>query len=446
MNRLALILITWSLLLAGQPLRSQIREFSLKEAQEYAVNHNYQARNAVIDIAIAERKVRETLASALPQLDASISYNNFINLATQLIPAEFFGGEPGTYMEVQFGTKHNASVQAQLKQLLFNGAWFVGLKVAREARELTQIQLEQAQQEVRQAVANAYYLVLVAQDNLRLMTETIKTMEGLLQETDALFKQGFLEETDVDKLRLLLSELQTNRLMAENQIRSAEYLLKFNLGLSVTDEISLTDNLQMLLMAADPQSFLSEDFDPRNHVTFRMLDVQENIAGLQVKMARTAFMPTAAAFLSQTENAQRNQFNFLDFNQKWFPTTLLGVQISIPILSSGQRIQNTRRASLELEKVINTKRQVTESLKMGVLTSKNNFDVAAVTYRNKKENYELACRIYDKDQIRYKAGIASGTDLKQSYNTLLEAQGAYLGAALEMLNKEIELRKALSKL
>lgn len=446
MNRLTLILIGGITFLYALPLRSQPMEFTLRQAQEYAVIHNYQARNAVIDIAIAERQIREALASGLPQMDASIAYNNFINLATQLIPAEFFGGEPGTYIEVQFGTKHNASVQAQLSQLLFNGAWFVGLQVAREARELTQLQLEQARQEVRQAVANAYYLVLVSEDNLKLMDETIQTMESLFSETEALFRQGFLEETDVDKLKLLISELRSNRVMAENQVRSAGYLLKFNLGLSVTDEIRLTDNLQILLMATDPLSVLQEGFDPRNHVTFRMLDVQESIAGLQVKLARAAYLPTAAAFLSQNQNAQRNSFNFFDFNEKWFPTSLFGVQISVPIFSSGQRLQNVRRASLELEKVHNTKRQVSESLMMGALTAQNNFEVAVVTYRNQKENFALARRIYDKDQIRYKAGVASGTDLKQSYNTLLEAQGAYLGAALDMLNKKIELGRATSKL
>ena len=447
MNRFFIrILLTGIIILAGHNAYSQTREFTLKEAQDYAVLYNYQARNAVIDIAIAERQNRETLATGLPQLDASIGYNNFINLATQLIPGEFFGGEPGSYIEVQFGTKHNASVQAQLSQLLFSGAWFVGLKMAGEVTELTQLQLEQARQEVRQAIANAYYLVLVAESNLKLMTETIQTMESLLSETDALFRQGFLEETDVDKLRLLLSELKTNRIMAENQIRSAGYLLKFNMGLSVTDEIRLTDTLESLLLATDPQSMLTVDFDPQDHVTFRMMDVQENISRLQVQMAKTAYLPLATAFLSQVQNAQRNSFNFFSFDEKWFPTSLFGVQVSIPIYSSGERLNSVRRASLELEKSLNTKRQVTESLVMGAHTSRNNFEVAVVTYRNKRENFDLARRIYDKDQIRYKAGVASGTDLKQSYNTLLEAQGTYLSAALDMLNKKVEMEKAYSRL
>jgi len=428
------------------PVHAQTREFTLSEAQEYAVQHNYQTRNAVIDIAIAARKIKENIATGLPQADASIGYNNFISLATQLIPSEFFGGEPGTYMEVQFGTKHNASIQAQISQLLFSGAYFVGLKLAKEARDLSDLQLEQAKQDVRQAIANAYYLVLVAEENYRLMTETIATMESLLSDTETMYKQGFIEETDVDKLRLLLSDLKTNQMMAQNQISSAGYLLKFNMGLSVTDEIRLTDNLDYLLLAADPVTLAGDEFDPKNHVSWRLFDVQENIFALQVKMARSAYLPMATAFLSQTQNAQRNSFNFFNFDEKWFPTSIFGVQISIPIFSSTKRMQQVKVATLEYEKTVNQKKQISESLVMSALTSRDNFMVATTTFRNKKENFDLAKRIYDKDQIRFKAGVSSSTDLKQSYNTLLEAQGTYLGAALEVLNKKIELDKAYSRL
>lgn len=425
---------------------SQVKEFSLKEAQAYAVEHNYQTRNAVIDIAIANRFYKENLATGLPQASASISYNNFINLATQLIPAEFFGGEPGTYMEVQFGTKHNASAQAQLSQLLYNGAFFVGLKLARESQELSQLQLEQAQQEVRQAIANAYYLVLISERNLELMEETIKTMQSLLKDTRAMYEQGFMEETDVDKIRLLISDLETNRLMAANQIVSAEYLMKFNLGLSVQESIKLTDDLDYLLMEVDPEGAIMDAFDPKDHISYQLLDVQKNLTALQVNLARANYYPTVSAFLSQTQNAQRNAFNFFDFDEKWFPTSLAGVQINIPIFSSGQRYQQVQQAKLELDKVNNSKRQVTESLIMGALTTRNDFQVAVETHRNKKENYELARKIYNREQIRYKAGVSSSTDLNQSYNTLLEAQGTYLGAVLDLLNKKIEMDKAYNRL
>ncbi len=426
--------------------KGQAKSFTLKEAQEYAVRNNYEARNAIIDVAIAAKKVKENLATGLPQVEGSLSYNNFLNLATQLIPAEFFGGEPGTYMEVQFGTKHNATASAQLSQLVFSGSYFVGLKAAKQFVKLSQTQLMQVEQDVKQAISNAYYLVLVSQKNKELMGETVATMEKLLADTRAMYEQGFMEDTDVDKLSLLISDLKTNILNADNQLKTAKNLMKFNLGLSVNDEIELTDNLDILLLALNPQASLDEEFKIEDHLTYQMMENQQAISALQVQLAKSAYLPTVSAFLSAQGNAQRNEFNFFNFDEKWFPTSLVGMQFAIPIFSSGNRLYKVQQANLELEKTKNSRQQVNESLVMGAVNAKNNLEVAMSTYQNKKKSYDLANRIYSKEQIKYKSGVSSSTDLNQSYNQLLESQGTFLGATLDMLNKKLELDKAYSKL
>ena len=426
--------------------KAQTQEYSLKQAQEYAVMHNYQAKNAVIDIELALKKIRETTATGLPQAQATIGYMNYINLATMLIPAEFFGGKPGEFMEVQFGTKNNINAQAQLSQLLYNGSYFVGLKMAKVGKELTNLQLEKVKQDVRQAISSAYILCLVAEKNLALMKETITTMEALVKDSKALLGKGFMQETDVDKLSLLLGDLKTNELNAENGIRNAYSLLKFNMGLTISDEIRLTDNLDVLLMETDPEGLLSQNFDLNNNVTHKLMDAQTEMSRLQVNLAKAAYHPTVSAFLSQTENAQRNSFNFFDFSQKWYPTSIFGVNIAIPIFSSGSRYYKVQQANLEYQKSANTTRQVNESLALGALTSRNNFQVSVETFRNKRDNFELAKKIYGRDQVRYKSGVASTTDLNQTYNSLLQAQGTYLVAIMELFSKKFELQKAYNLL
>ena len=440
------LLLFVSMLAVLLPATAQVKSFSLAEAQEYAIRNNYEARNAIIDVALAAKKVKENLAIGLPQAEGGISYNNFLNLATQLIPAEFFGGEPGTYMEVQFGTKHNATAQFQLSQLIFSGSYIVGLQAAKEYVKLSKLQLEQVEQDVKQAIASSYYLVLISERNRDLMGETISTMDKLLSDTKAMYQQGFMQDTDVDKISLLLSDLKTNMLNADNQVNNALNLLKFNLGMSVNDEIRLTDNLDILLLSINPQNSLEDTFRLEDHVTFRMMANQETISEYQIKMARMAYLPTVSAFLSAQGNAQRNEFNFFDFDEKWFPTTLVGVQFAIPLFSSGNRLYKLQQANLELEKTRNSRLQVNESLVMGAVTARNNLKIAVETYNNKKNSYDLASRIYDKEQIRYKSGMASTTDLNQSYNQLLESQGTFLGATLDMLNKQLELDKAYNKL
>ena len=443
MNKIAVILLI-SFLSATS--FSQVNSFSLKEAQEFAIKNNYDARNAIIDVVLASKKVKENLATGFPQIDGSLSYNNFLNLATQLIPAEFFGGVPGEYMEVQFGTKHNATAQLQVNQLVFSSSYFVGLKAASEYVDLSKAQLEQVEQDVKQAIASSYYLVLVSERNRDLMRETIATMKKLIGDTRAMYEQGFMEDTDVDKLRLLLSDLETNLLNAENQLVNAMHLIKFNLGLSVSDQVELTDDLDVLMLTVDPKISLESEFILQDHIIYKIMESQLRMSEFQVDMARSAYYPTISAFFSAQGNAQRNEFNFLDFDEKWFPTTLVGVQFAIPIFSSGNRLYKLQQAQLEMEKTRNSREQVNHSLVMGAVTAKNNLEVAVETYLNKKENYDLAKKIYEKEQIKYKNGVSSSTDLNQSYNQLLESQGTYLGASLDMLNKKLELDKAYSKL
>lgn len=434
-----------ALLLAGTA-KAQTQEYTLKQAQDYAVQHNFQAKNAVIDIEIAVKKIRETLASGLPQAQASIGYTNFINLATQLIPAEFFGGKPGEFMEVQFGTKNNANIQGQISQLVYSGSYFVGLKMSKIAQEMTHLQMEKVQLDVKQAIASSYILCLVAEKNQELMKETITTMEALVKDSKALMQGGFMQETDVDKLNLLLADLKTNQLNAANQIRNAYSLLKFNMGLTIIDEIKLTENLDVLLLATDPEGLLAQTFNQSDNVTARLMEAQSGLSKLQIKLAQTEYQPVVTAFLSQTENAQRNTFSFFDTKEKWYATSIFGVNVAIPIFSSGKRYYKVQGANLEYEKSLNTKRQVDESLALGALTAKNNFQVSVETFRNKRDNFELAKKIYSKDQIRYKSGVASTTDLNQTYNSLLQAQGTYLGSIMDLFTKKFELQKAYNQL
>ncbi|MDD4644457.1 MAG: TolC family protein [Bacteroidales bacterium] len=428
------------LLLAGTAL-AQTQEYTLKQAQDYAVQHNYQARNALIDIVIATKQYRETLAAGLPQAQASLSFSNFINIATYLLPAEFFGGPAGTFMEMKFGTDYNAGYQIQLSQLVYSGSFYVGLKMSKAGENMNKLQLEKVQQDVRQAIASSYILCLVAEKNRELMDETITTMESLVKDTKALFEKGFMQETDADKLSLILSDLKTSRLNAENQIRNAYSLFKFNMGLTIDDQVKLTDNLDILLMATDPEGLLAQTFEPGNNISNKIMEAQATLSKLQLKMAKSEYQPVVSAFLSDARNGMRNTFSYFESHQTWYPTTILGVNIAIPLFSSGKRYYKIQTANLNYQKALNTQRQVKESTELGALTARNNFQVSVETFRNKRDNYDLAKKIYSRDQIRYKAGVASATDLNQTYNSMLQAQGTYLGSIMDLFSRKIELEK-----
>jgi outer membrane protein TolC len=199
----------------------EVKEFSLREAQIYALEHNYEVINAVTDVEIARKKVKENLAIGLPQVDASAGYTNFIELPTQLIPAEFFGGEAGDFVEIQFGTQHNATWNASLNQLIFSGQYFVGLQAAQAYVGLMERNLEKNHIEIKDLIAKSYYPVIILQQNKVVFDSTLASLENMLYETDEYYKAGFLEDTDVDQLQLLISDMETTIKNLENQLEIA---------------------------------------------------------------------------------------------------------------------------------------------------------------------------------------------------------------------------------
>lgn len=127
------LLLTTVYSYADEPLK-----LSLEEARQYALEHNLELRNAKADANIAARQVWEITSTGLPQIDGTVGYQYFTELPTNLIPAEFFGGEQGEFLEVQFGTEQNLTATLSVNQLIFDGSYIVGLQAARIFRELAQ--------------------------------------------------------------------------------------------------------------------------------------------------------------------------------------------------------------------------------------------------------------------------------------------------------------------
>lgn len=164
-----LILLILPLIVNAQ--QDSIMSLTVSQAMEHAIKFNTNAQNARLDVTIAEKKVWETTSIGLPQVSASGSYYNNLSLATQLIPAEFFGGEPGTFAEVQFGTKHNFNGTLSVSQLIFNGSYLVGLQAAKVYKSLSEKSLVKTEAEIKANTANTYYTILMAEQNYKILQE-----------------------------------------------------------------------------------------------------------------------------------------------------------------------------------------------------------------------------------------------------------------------------------
>ncbi|MCK9168746.1 MAG: TolC family protein, partial [Bacteroidales bacterium] len=227
------VMFGMSLLLAGTLASQETMQFSLQQAQDFAMEHNFQMQNARYDVNSAELSVWETLSAGLPQVNASAGLNDNLKLMTTLIPAEMFGGPPGTYAEIQFGTQFNTSWGVQASQLLFNGPVIVGVQTAKVYQKLAEQGLEKTEKDIRESVANTYYLTLVSEEAMKIIEGNIRNLEKTLLQTNTMYTAGMAEATDVDQIQVTLTMMENTKRSMLRNIELNYNLLRFQLGLTI---------------------------------------------------------------------------------------------------------------------------------------------------------------------------------------------------------------------
>ena len=430
----------------GPSLQPESESLSItyREALDYAIRHSTEMRQARVDVEIAGKSIWEITAEGLPQVDASLSYQYFFRIPTQLVPAEFFGGEPGEFVEIRFGTQQNMTAAASVSQLIFDGSYIVGLRASRIYRQLAEETLERSELEVRNRVAETYFLVLLSRDNLAVNRESLENMERILAETEEVMKAGFTDQINVDQLRLSVSNLRTAIRNLERQYDLSRNLLKLQMGVEMEREIDPVDTLDELFetMITVADFSVGEDFDHEQHIDYRIMLSRQTMDFMALRREQSFSLPRITASLSYQESAMRDAFNFTDFDRPWFPSSFVAVNMTIPIFSSGLRSSRVSQARLELQKSELATQQVAESLKMQIAEARAQFLTAREQYHNERENLELAENIFRQTTIMHGEGLATSLELTQAQNQLLSTRAGYFGAMFDLINARNDLEKA----
>ncbi len=423
-------------------MAQEIRYMSVKQAVDHAMENNYEIINAGKDVESAKYKVKESTSIGLPQVNASVNYNDNIARPVMIIP-DFT--DPTKNMELQFGTKYDASLSGSVSQLIFSGEYIVGLQAARKYLEKTNADFFKNKVDVKQQVSNSYYAVLSAEEGLKVIDSTLEITSKLANETRATFEVGLAEETDVDQLDLLVADLEASALYLKNQHIISYAYLKFYLALNDGDSIVLTDSMEDIISKKHNSNLLTNPFNFMQNVDFRSLVKQKELTWLQVKLEKSSYMPSISADLYYQTQAQRDSWNFFNSNGVWYSCSALGVKMQIPIFSSGQRRSKVKMAQIAYDKVGIMENQLITSLNLQYNAAKNEYVNAYRVYENKQKNRRIAEKIYNKTTQKYVEGMASSLDLLNTHNQFLNAERDYINSAHSLLNTGEELEKILTK-
>lgn len=416
-------------------------KLSLREAQDFAVSNNKLVIAAKTDVRASKVALWEAISAALPQVSATGSFADNLKLMTTLLPGEFFG-QPGVKIPVTFGSQFNSSATVQATLLLFNAPLYIGIETTKLAQKLSEENLEKSELDTKESVATAYYLILVSEKSLEILDGNIANLNETLKSTRAMYSAGMAEATDVDQMVSNVTMVQNSRSSLERTIELNYNLLRFQLGVEAGTKITLTESLEALTQAINVEALLTQEFDHTKNITYRLMESQELMSSLALKSQKASVLPTLAGFYNYGTNGMGDKVSEL----RWFPNSMTGLQLSVPIIASGQRYAKIKKAQINLEKAQTTKDMVAEQLRIQEKQLRYNLVNANLQYKSQKDNVEVSKRVYASTENKFRQGMASSLELTQSNSLYLQAENNYVSSLMNLLQTKLALDKLLNNM
>lgn len=439
------------------------QKLTLKEAVNMALLQNTNILNSDLDLKIAQKRVWETMASGLPQINAKGAYSHIFKVPTlsfggktvlsntnvpwdpttqsgtmsslSLANGEniYLNSEPGTPIEL--GLKNNTTFDLTLSQLIFSGSYFVGLQATKVYYGLTKENAEKTKLDVIETVTNTYNMIKLAEESRKILTQNLENINKTLFEISEMNKHGFLEKTDVDQLELTANTVRNAMNQIDSNLDMGYRLLKIQLGIEETVKVELSDILESdESLTKSSLQLITESFNISQNVDYKLIQTAEKAAKLELDLSKTGFMPTISGFYNHTEKLKAPAFDFA-------PKDLIGVNLSLPIFSSGQRLSVLAQRKMSLEKAQNTTKLVSNSLSMQASQFQNDLKLKLEKYQNQKKSKELSDDIYQRTLEKYKQGMTSSMELMTSQNQYLTNLTNYYQCIYDLQGSKSKLEK-----
>lgn len=397
--------------------------FDLEGAKQQAIQYNKTLKNSALAMEKAQYQLKEAIAAGLPQISSTMDYSNAMGAKLSI---RFMEDAPPTEIPI----KPTSNFNLQVGQLLFNAPYFVGIELAKLGKSLTGLNYEKSEQQLLSQVTSGYNLVLMSGELLDLLSKNVINLKEIHRKTAAVVRVGMMEKTDLDQLEVQIAALENTVNSTERQYEMAQNMMRLLLGLEPGQEFSIKGDLNQaltLLNSTAPGQFMA-DMNP----DYKLLSMQEKLTEKQIKMAYASFFPTLTSFYSRTEKILKPDFDMS-------PKNMIGLNLSIPLYSGGQKMAKVRQAKTDLETMRNSRALLADQLGVQERQLQFNLKNAGETYLNQVKNLEVSRRVYSSMKLKFEQGLISGLELVTADNNYLRAETDYLSAVYQLLQARVEL-------
>jgi outer membrane protein len=448
-RNIAPILFLWVLFTAnGYAQQSTSRAFTLQEAIDFALDNNISLKNSKESVEASEARAKEVMGMGLPQLNATGSIIDNYIIPTSFIPALIFdpNAQPGELIGVKFGTQYTGNAAINLQQMIFNGSYIVGLKASKTFIDLSRKDLIKTQTDVVEAIKKAYYSVLVNKERTELVEKNFQRLDTLLKQTKALYENGFAEKIDLNRVQVQYNNITNLKNNASIGLEVSYDLLKFQMGLPISEMIELTDQLETMKFQALDDEF-GKDFQYSNRIEYNQLQVNKSMVELDIKNTKSQYLPNLNLFGSYGASYGTSAFNSMfQFGENWRTLGTVGLSASMPIFDGMQKSRIIQQKKSKLNQIGNSIELVKNQIDLQQDQASKTFKSYMNTFRTQGENMKLSEEVYKVTVIKYQEGVGSNLEVINADADYKEAQTNYYAALYDALIASVELEKAYGKL
>ena len=411
---------------------------------KYAQENSPKLQNAKLDVFLSDEKIKEIRASGLPKINGELSFQNFINVPTTVVPANAFNpaAPKDELIGLSFGTPFNANYNLKVSQLIFSFSYIYALKAAQNYRELSRLaKLQVNENFLEQINLNLGQIILIKKQK-KLLNQNIKEVQVLKTKTNSLISAGVMEQSSVNDIAIMEIEFKNTLELLKSNEQLAILNLKTSIGYPVDSSIALIEDFEM----ASKTHLNNPTLNPSNSSAVKMGQQNVILNELSLKASQSDGYPSIYGFFNQQHMAMRNNFNFFDTSKDWYPATLWGINVTIPLYNSGEGKAKNKQKEFEIEKAKNELVEIENQIASLYEMLKNNYQNAALNLNSQKTKVDLIKKVYQNEEKKLSHGASNSLLLSQRKIQLLQANQDLIQKEYELYKAEVQLNTHINSL
>ena len=444
-------------------LAQDTMRLSLKDCLDFAEKNQVKIKNALLEEQGSLARNKEVTGLAMPHVNAKAGMTNaplvaafqvpnFIKtiiagdgvnpglVSNQYLDSASVANMPNT-LSLAFQPKWTTTGTLEASQILFDPSVMVALQARKALEDLARKGVEMTIQDVKVSLTKSYYSLLVAERQKTLVQLNIVRLEQLEKELKEMYKTGFAEKLDVDKITVALNNLKTQKAKVDQMLGLAYLALKFQMGMNLYQPLKLTDNISEENLGSE---LLKESIRFENRYEYQLMETQRNLYAYDLKRYKLSWLPSVALFGNYGYTLY-NSIKPFETGSSWQRSAIVGGNISMPLFDGFQRRQKVKQATFSLEKSQNTLDNLKTAMTLEEESAKISLSNNLRSLETQRDNMKLAEDVYNTTRTKYKEGVGSSLEILNAETALKEAQTNYFTALYDVITSKVDLQKALGQ-